>query len=57
MKTLNQLAADIVDTLIVDLEGRKGLGDIYGDCTSDIQQEIRATWERKVAAILVKTIG
>jgi len=43
MASIEQVAT-IVDALIEDLEGRRGLGDEWDMLDEDIQEEIRERW-------------
>lgn len=49
-KSAGQLAYEIVNALISDLNDRSGLG--IDSCDADTQQEIRDTWESKVSEII-----
>jgi hypothetical protein len=43
-------AAEIVSEILADLRGRGGLDGAWDSIDSDIQQEIRETWEGIVTA-------
>lgn len=47
----------IIDVIIDDISGRKGIGDEWYQIDDDIQEEIKATWREKIEAIPQKGEG
>lgn len=45
-----RMAAMAMDAIVLDLQGRRGLGDEWDNIDHDVQQEIRAFWTRLIAA-------
>ena len=42
---------EIIDKIIADISGRKGLGDEWDQIDDDIKAEIRAEWRSYFAAV------
>lgn len=52
MDDIDAKAEKIVLTLIEDLAGRSGLGDVLDGLDIDIREEIEDTWREHVVSIL-----
>ena len=50
------LARKIVDEIIEDLTGRRGLKHEYRQCDPDIQEEIKETWRQIVEDGMIKSL-
>lgn len=43
----------IVDKIINDMSGRKGLGDEWDNIDHDVRDELRETWEQLVRDVML----
>lgn len=51
-ETMGKIAADIVNALLVDLRGRRGLGEEWSHIDEEIQIEIKEEWHSIIRDIL-----